>query len=492
MPYTLQHFSYFLYSRLLGLVSDFTNMKNYFKKNWPIFVLLVLAILTRFLFLGYPSEVVFDEVHFGKFVSSYFTHQYYFDIHPPLGKLMIAGFSKIFGFQAGADFSNIGESINKNELFILRFLPALFGVLFILLIYQLILLIGLSKKAAFLGAFLVLFDNTILTQSKFILVDIFLLFFGFLALYFFILSKKYNNFSKKSFLFLVFASISSAFAFSIKWTGLSFWAIILFFTFLDIFKLSTKEQRKQIILKFAILIVLPFLVYLSIFAIHFKILSKSGPGDAFMSPGFQKTLLGNKIEENIAPFSFWQKFIDLNKSTYKYNAGLKSGHPDSSKWYQWPFGKKPIWYWTNSANSGQADGKVANIYLLGNPLVWWSILLTVLVAIFILFKKRLRKKMPLIIYLLIFGYFISLLPFIFISRIAFLYHYLSALVFGILILTVLYDKILKPRAEKVCSVYLGFLTAVFLVFLLLTPLTYGFLLSPKLNQIYNLFIKFLS
>ena len=472
-------------------------MKNYFKKNWPIFVLLVLAILTRFLFLGYPSEVVFDEVYFGKFVSSYLSHQYYFDIHPPLGKLMIAGFSKIFGFQGGSDFSNIGQSINKNELFILRFLPALFGVLFVLLIYQLILLIGLSKKAAFLGAFLVLFDNAILTQSKFILLDIILLFFGFLAIYFFILSKKYNDFSKKSFLFLIFAGVSSAFAFSIKWAGLSFLGIILFFTFIEFFKpfafFSKKVKGKQIILKLIILIFIPFLVYLSIFAIHFKVLSKSGPGDAFMSPAFQKTLLENKIEENIKPSSFWQKFIGLNTAMYKYNAGLKSGHPDSSKWYQWLFGKKPVWYWTHSANSGQTDGKVANIYFLANPLIWWSVLLTIPVAIFVLFKKRLRKKMPLIIYLLIFGYFISLLPFIFISRVAFLYHYLSALVFGILILTVLYDKILKTLSPKTRSfLYFGYLTTVFLVFLFSIPLTYGFPVSSKLNQIYNLFIKFLS
>lgn len=457
----------------------------YLKKNWPIFILLLLAVLTRFLFLSYPSEVVFDEVHFGKFVSSYFTHQYYFDIHPPLGKLMIAGFAKIFGFQGGADFSNIGQSVNKTELFILRFLPALFGVLFVLLIYQLILAVGLSKKAAFLGGFLVLFDNAFLVQSKFILIDIILLFFGFLALYFFVLFKKNNALT-----LLAFSALFSALAFSIKWTGLSFLGIILFFTFLEFFKpfafFSEKVKGKQIILKLITLIFISFLVYLSVFAIHLKTLYKSGPGDAFMSPAFQKTLLENKIEENIKPASFWQKFIELNKAMYKYNAGLKASHPDASKWYQWPFMKKPVWYWSKDFN-----GKTANIYFLGNPLTWLLVLLAVPIAFFILLKRRLRKKLPPIIYLLIFGFFINFLPFVFVSRVCFLYHYLPSLVFGILILVLLCDKILKLSFSRKTHflLYSGLLIAVFLVFLALMPLTYGF---PVLNQIYNSFIRFLT
>ena len=34
-------------------------------------------------------QVVFDEYHFGKFVNGYITGEYFFDIHPPLGKLLL-------------------------------------------------------------------------------------------------------------------------------------------------------------------------------------------------------------------------------------------------------------------------------------------------------------------------------------------------------------------------------------------------------------------
>ena len=31
---------------------------------------------------------------------------------------------------------------------------------------------------------------------------------------------------------------------------------------------------------------------------------------------------------------------------YFYNSTLKATHPYSSKWYQWPLNKRPIWYWS--------------------------------------------------------------------------------------------------------------------------------------------------
>lgn len=46
------------------------------------------------------------------------------------------------------------------------------------------------------------------------------------------------------------------------------------------------------------LILIPFVVYLSFFYVHFAILTKSGPGDTFMSPQFQETLAGNELLMN--------------------------------------------------------------------------------------------------------------------------------------------------------------------------------------------------
>ena len=43
------------------------------------------------------------------------------------------------------------------------------------------------------------------------------------------------------------------------------------------------------------LIVVPLIVYLSFFYVHFAILTHSGTGDTFMSPAFQETLSGNEL-----------------------------------------------------------------------------------------------------------------------------------------------------------------------------------------------------
>src|SRR3989338_1199014 len=134
--------------------------------KWYIIILLALGLITRFAFFGHPSETVFDEVHFGKFVSGYYTGEYYFDIHPPLGKLMIAGFAKLFDFSPEYSFTNIGDQFPDNKYMALRLLPALAGALLPLIIFLLILELGLSRMAAFAGALFVIFDNALLTQSR--------------------------------------------------------------------------------------------------------------------------------------------------------------------------------------------------------------------------------------------------------------------------------------------------------------------------------------
>jgi len=458
-------------------------LKNCVRKHWPILVLLVLAALTHFLFLNYPKEAVFDEVHFGKFVSAYFTHQYYFDIHPPLGKLIIAGFANIFGFRPEFSFANIGEKINGGSIFILRFMPALFGVLLVAIIYQLILAVGLSKKYAFLGGWLVLFDNALLVQSKFVLVDIFLLAFGFTGLYLFILSKKVKP-TKKSLIFFILAAFFSALAFSVKWTAFSFLGIIVISVVIDFFR---NFKFKKLLLQLSLLLSISFFVYFSIFLVHFKLLYKSGPGDAFMGQDFQATLLGDKTNKTETHYSVWNKFIELNLAMYRYNKNITANHPFGSKWYQWPTDKKPIWYWTRSINNNE---KIESIYLLGNVIIWWLALFSVIFSLFVLLSKNLRKKTAPIIYLLLLGYFLNLIPYIPIKRVTFLYHYLPSLIFGILLFVLFYARIFEPLLKKTGRfVYLGILLIVILFFLYLSPITYGFPVSSSVYHIYDFFLK---
>ena len=127
------------------------------KKHLPIIIVLLASIVVHFAFFGHPKETVFDEVHFGKFVSGYFTHEYFFDIHPPLGKLLIFGAAKLSGFEPGFSFETIGQKFSDNSYKWLRFLPSLSGALLPVVIFLIALEFSISQKFAFLAGLLLVF-----------------------------------------------------------------------------------------------------------------------------------------------------------------------------------------------------------------------------------------------------------------------------------------------------------------------------------------------
>lgn len=451
---------------------------KFIKENWQIVLLIALSFITRFAFLNYPSEVVFDEVHFGKFVSSYFTGEYYFDIHPPLGKLLIAGFAKLFGYTPGFDFNHIGEMFDARNLFLLRFLPALFGALLPILIYFILLKLKISPKFALLGGLFAIFDNALLVESKFILVDSMLLFFGFLSIYLYLIYVE-----KEKLAFLSLAAFFASFALSIKWTGVLFLGIIGLAYIYQCFK---KYSLKRAFIGLSILIFLPITIYYLIFCIHLGLLDKSGPGNAYMSGEFVK-------------MSLWHKFFDLNDKMYFYNSTLKATHSFGSMWFQWPYGKRPIWYWAGSKNNS-----FANIYLFGNIIEWLLIIFGIALSLFIIFVKKMREKLHWFFWFLLIGYFANLFPYATISRVTFLYHYLPSLVFGIIIFCILLEKIAIPYIDELLekkgkkesiekangAIYFGIIAAIIAGFLIISPISYGFSISNQLNNRYSNLLNF--
>lgn len=446
---------------------------KFIRKNLIIILLISISFIVRFAYLGYPSEVVFDEVHFGKFVSAYFTHEYYFDIHPPLGKLLIAGFAKLGGYTPGFDFNHIGEMFDSKNLLILRFLPALFGALLPLIIYLILRQLKVSPKFALLGGLFIVFENAILVESKFILVDSMLLFFGFFSIYLYLLYANCKNY-RKQLIYLGLSATFAAFALSIKWTGILFLGVIgLAF----LYKYFKKFSLKLAAIELAFLIFIPLIAYYLIFAVHLNLLQKSGEGDAYMSNQFPK-------------MTQWAKFIELNRQMYFYNSTLKATHSYGSTWYEWPFGKRPIWYW-----AGSKDGTFANIYLMGNIIEWAMVIIGIIFSIFLIFLKKYRKKLPIFFWFLLIGYFVNLFPYVAISRVTFLYHYLPSLIFGIMILCIILDKILFPRISLRAggAVYSGILAAIIAGFLIIAPVSYGMKISERTNIRYqNLLNIFLN
>ena len=479
-------------------------------KKTSLIILILVSIGVHFAFFGQPNETVFDEVHFGKFVSAYYTHQYSFDIHPPGGKLIIAGFAKLFNYSAeGGSFAQIGQPFPDHKYLALRFLPTLAGVLLPIIIYFLALELGFSTLGAFGTGVLIALENALLTQSRYILLDPFLLVFGFASLLFYFKYRSaVQNWKLKigNWKFLLPMALFGGLSMSIKWTGLAFLGLAGIIELIDMARAISFRRMINLVLYFAII---PVLLYFSIFVLHFSLLTKSGEGDAFMTPAFQRSLQGSTYtnDPTIKPLNTFQKFIELNKEMYVANQTLTATHPYSSKWYTWPFMIRPIYYWNHpvpTVASGGAQIAESKIYLIGNPFIWWSstvaILYLLVSSIFDWLGAKIKSQKFVIRnsqFVILAGFLINLLPFIGIGRVMFLYHYLASLIFAILALIYLIDPDRNRSASVVSgqpvsngasqqknrrNIIIGTLIIASLVFLYFAPLSYGLPLNASAFQ----------
>jgi dolichyl-phosphate-mannose-protein mannosyltransferase len=206
-------------------------------------------------------------------------------------------------------------------------------------------------------------------------------------------------------------------------------------------------------------------VYLSAFVVHFSVLDKSGPGDAFHSQAFQKTLAGNPLvpAPDVVAADLVDKIVELNLRMYTANRDLTASHSYSSAWFTWPAMVRPIFYW------GNGDER---IYLSGNPVIWWGTSAAIGLLMVWFFTQKRRHETTTTV--LLSAWALNFLPFIFIGRVMFLYHYLPALMYG-LILTV---YLLSQTERKV--LWLSLATGLALVsFLWFAPLSYGLYLDAE-------------
>jgi dolichyl-phosphate-mannose-protein mannosyltransferase len=470
-----------------------------FIKKYAILILLVLAFATRFAFIWYPPNTVWDEQHFCNFTKGYLEGKYFFDIHPPLGKLILLGGLKIAGAKTDGLDCTIGNAYPAGYPYVAsRIFPALVGSLLPALIYLLALELMLSPAAGFFAALFVLFDNAIFAESHFGLIDIFVPFFGLLAVICFLKHRKKLPFDKSWWLWLLCSALSAAAAIGVKWTGGSAMLVIGILTLIDAVE---EKQLLAPIIKLASIALVCVAVYVALFAVHFKLLPSSGPGDAFMTERFKVSLIGTTEQKDgkLQPLSFLQKFAEVNSRMFGVNASQKLTHQDSSSFYEWPIGRKRIYFWVDKLDS------MKRIFLLANPIVWLFGTITTLGSImYFVFRRRALQEITRTggiwrerirslqtLYLI---YIANWLPFAAITRAMFLYHYFTALIASLLIGAFLVFDIVPaleavPKASEATSsdesakianadfnpyVYWFLIALAAAAFFFFSPLSYGY------------------
>lgn len=288
--------------------------------------LTLLAFALRFYKINHPDQVVFDEVHFGKFAAHYISREYYFDVHPPLTKLLFGLAGWFVGFDGKFKFENIGDSYTENHVpYVgMRALPALFGSLTVPVVYAIMKESGYSNIIAAFSACLILFDNAHVAQSRLILLDAPLIFFMSMTIYSYIRFRKlrYLEFSPAWWGWLLATGFFMACTWSSKVNGILTVAAIGIAVLIDLWDLldhrkghSMEYFWKHFTARAIGLIVLPVFLYLFFFWIHLSVLTYSGPGDAFMSPAFQETLRDNELLLNSQEIRYYDTITIRHKDT---------------------------------------------------------------------------------------------------------------------------------------------------------------------------------
>ncbi|KXT14653.1 hypothetical protein AC579_3658 [Pseudocercospora musae] len=295
-------------------------------------IITFLAFLTRFWGISHPDQVVFDEVHFGKFASYYLQRTYFFDVHPPFGKLLFAFAGWLVGYDGSFLFENIGDSYIDNRVpyVAYRAMPALMGALTVSVTYLIMWESGYSLPACILAASLVLFDNAHVGQTRLILLDATLVLFMALSVLCYIRFYKlrHDPFGRKWWKWLLLTGISMSCVISTKYVGaFTFFSIgvpvlIDLWDLLDVNRkqgaLSLPLFGKHFAARVTGLIAVPFLMYLFWFQVHFAILSRSGQGDDFMTPEFQETLSDNLMAQKAIGIDFFDAISMRHKDTKVY------------------------------------------------------------------------------------------------------------------------------------------------------------------------------
>ncbi|KAL8791020.1 MAG: hypothetical protein Q9195_006094 [Heterodermia aff. obscurata] len=318
------------------------NVKDAVTSEWDykiaLVVITILAVITRFWGIGHPNEVVFDEVHFGKFASYYLQRTYFFDVHPPFGKLLFALMGWFVGYDGHFLFDNIGDSYISNNVPYVAFraLPAILGSLTVPTVFLIMWESGYSLPAALVSAGLVLFDNAHIGQTRLILLDATLVFAMSVSVLCYVRFYKMRRdpFSRKWWKWLLLTGVALSCVISTKYVGsFTFFTIgsavaIDLWGLLDVKRkegaLSLPEFGKHFVARLVGLIIVPFLFYLFWFQVHFAILSRSGPGDDFMTPEFQSTLSDNVMSSQAVGINYYDTIAIKHKETKTY---LHS-HPD--------------------------------------------------------------------------------------------------------------------------------------------------------------------
>jgi dolichyl-phosphate-mannose-protein mannosyltransferase len=447
-----------------------------YKTLFLVLLILIGAFTLRLFHLGDIPGSTFDEVFYPRYGFDYLTGETFFYSHPPLGNYIYTVAIWIYSQLPWIDLASI-DSLTFEQLPPLsyRWINAVFGSLLCLLAYFLAKAVSKNKIFALIVSFFVAIDGSLLVDSRFALPNVFIVFFGLSAL---LCAAKSQSSDGNERYWLLFCGIFLGLTASVKWNGLGYMLIILsffltlyFINRFDIYRFGKKDFRQNhqepIMMTNSVpkweyllyILATPLLVYVLV-----------------SIPDLQFNTEYGFIEKQQQMLGYHQYMVEGNE------------HPYCSKWYSWPLMIRPIGYFFSSRDAIDAFGNeimlFQDVHLFPNPFLYWFsaiAILTMLVQWLKLSRQWISQgivshKFYLFLFILI-GYFANLLPWAFVSRCLFLYHYQPASVFAFLALAWYLTQLIRSESLKYRVVSWGILTIIVISFLYWLPFQLGITLE---------------
>lgn len=343
----------------------------------------------------WTNSAYFDEIYHARTAYEHLRNiSPYETSHPPLGKLLIGLGITMFGMNP----------------FGWRFMGTLVGVLMVPLLYIFIKNLFGKSVVALCGAALFAFDFMHITQTRIATIDSYGVFF-ILAMYFFLyrwLALPAGTPFRKCALPLFLSGLMFGIGVASKWIVIYGGAGLAVIYFIALF-LKCREWPKEkgtpgrtawvwktILFSVFSFVIIPLIIYV---ASYLPIASAKG-------------------------HETWREFLsyvwDNQVFMLTYHQGVNASHPYSSRWYQWILDIRPILYYMDNS----VAGFTTRFASFNNPLISWGGILALAVTAVQTVRRRCGKGLFIII-----GFLSQFLPWVFIGRILFAYHYFPSILF---------------------------------------------------------------
>jgi len=441
----------------------------------------VLAAIVRFYSISQPPSVIFDEVVYTRFINNVLEKKFFFDVFPPLGKLVLSGCAKLAGWNTAFEAQAISQQYPPDVSYdVVRAVNALLGatasMLLVLIAYE----AELSINASFLAGSLMAFDLLSTTQSRIIMADMLMMFLVETSLL--CALRAWRRYREGSYFGMPWLAVSGAFsglALATKWTS---YATPMLISFVSFFGVPPFVKNGPMHLRYLLAFgVSCFVAYYYVFVVFLQTCNLSGPGDAFTSPPFQASLEGSKFANEHSPLPMHERIWEYNRLMFNYQKIVRGDVKVEPSWLQWISNSRGTVYALDRTARGSKS-----IYLILNPALAFVVNLSIFAFLLLLFyyvryrrdpKRRIEHLCPPLQRgaAFLFSWLGSMLPTLVVYRCGPMYQYLPSLTFALLVCAQTVDFVPRRLRTIIASVAISL---TILAFYYWSPWVYGTLLDP--------------